>query len=171
MARETPAPQPHQYYSYQDLDFDLALSRSFWESEARHTVTIYRLDAARTLMDDVYGESLGEEKTFFPPVEVLCVPNLAELTNTFVVPGGAAKQLQALTLGLYLAELEEKECYPRKGDFVRYDNGQGPFFYELVLVDNILGANTHAGVPFYVGVAGVIKGNDAIPQGLLQWDE
>ncbi len=171
MARQTPRPQPHQFYSVEDADFDLALSRSFWEGEARHTATIYRLDSVRSQIDDVYGESLKEEKIFFPPVEVLCVPNIGELTNTFVVPGGAAKQLQGLVLGFYLAELEEKDCYPRKGDFVRYDNGQTPLFYELTLVDQLLGANTHAGVPFYVGVAGVIKGNDAIPQGLLTWEE
>jgi hypothetical protein len=170
MNRETPTERFDPFYGAQDFDFDLALSRSFWEGNEQNYVILYRFDGVRSQIDDLYGESLSEEKVFFAPVKLKVVPNIGEVVKSFKVPGGLRTQMQAVTLGFYLAEVMEKECRPRDGDFVRYDNGQGPMFYELGGVDELLGNNTHAGVPFYIGAVGTLVGANAIPQNLLTWD-
>lgn len=164
-----PNPQHHAHYTARDGDLDLQISRMFWGYDAVYKATIFRFDGIRSQVDDVYGETLAEEKIFFPPVEVTVVPNIGEVTNTFKVPGGVAHQQYNLTLGFYLQELQDKECRPHAGDFVLYDSGQGPQFFEMTVVDELLGNNTLAGVPFYVGALCVLKGGDAIPPGLAEW--
>jgi hypothetical protein len=165
----TPRGTAYAHYGARDFDFDLQLSRQFWEGDVVHTATIFRLDAVRTLVDEVYGETLAEEKSFFPPVEVTVVPNIGEVVTAFRLPGGVRHQSSSITLGFYLEELTAKACRPHDGDFVCYDAGQGPQFYELTGVDELLGSNTHAGVPFYVGAVGVLAGANAIPPGLAAW--
>lgn len=166
---QSPQRTAFTHYGFRDLDFDLKLSRQFWDGDTIHTASIFRLDAARTLVDEVYGETLAEEKTFFAPVEVVVVPNIGELVTSFRVPGGMRHQASSLALGFYLAELTAKACRPHDGDFVLYDSGQGGQFYELAAVDELLGTNTHAGIPFYVGAMGILQGAGTIPPGLAAW--
>jgi hypothetical protein len=144
----------------------LQLSRQFWGFDAPYTAILYRLDGIRTQVDDVYGETLSEEKIFFPPVEVTVVPNISEVVTTYQVPGGLKKRAYNLTVGFYLAELLEKQCRPHDGDFMLYNAGQGLEFYELGNVDELLGTNTLAGVPFYVGATAALVPGNAVPTGL-----
>jgi hypothetical protein len=164
-----PFPKHHAHYTAQDLDLDLRISRMFWGYDAVYKASIFRFDPMRSQVDDVYGETLAEEKFFFAPVEVTVVPNIGEVTNTFKVAGGVAHQQYTLSLGFYLEELLTKECRPHAGDFVLYNAGQGDQFYEMAVVDELLGNNSHAGTPFYVGALCVLKGGDAIPPGLSKW--
>jgi hypothetical protein len=159
-------PRVFAYYGPEDLNLDLQFSRQFWEGDVRYSCVLYRLDATRTQVDDVYGETLAEAKVFFPPVEVTIVPNIQAVVNSYVVPGGLAKQVANVHVGFYYAELIDKACRPHSGDFMRYDAGQGPSFYELANVDELLSNNTRAGVPYYVSAVGVLVGQNAVPAGL-----
>lgn len=160
-----PGQPPYRHYGAQDLDQDLRRSRMFWEGDVQHTATIFRFDGLRSQVDEVYGETLGEEKVFFDPVEVTVVPEIGELTNKFKVPGGLAQQENRVVLAFYLAELQTKDCRPHTGDFVLWREK----FYEMGPVDEILDSNTHAGIAFYVGAVCNLVSASAIPPGLANW--
>jgi len=143
------------WYSDNDFNLDIEMSRDLIEGDANFKVILFRIDKFNTDTDDVYGESSIEDIHTLPPIEI---PARITIESPEQINYGTNGSLLAnlhgdLIFKVFTKTLEELNVDITNGDVVGYSSNEDDFKYYEVVNDgriNVDGGHTwHGYKPYF----------------------
>ena len=127
----------NKFFSQEDWDVEISLSREMLEGDGNFTVILYRVDRNTTQYDNLYGEGAKNGIKYFPPVELKVMPLIGEPENKAYNKNGSARYLQdgPLTFDIYQQQLDELTVDISYGDYIGYPLGGNQIRYYSVAND------------------------------------
>lgn len=126
------------FYSETDAMFDRSVSREFSFTDAKNSITLYRIDIVKSKSKNFYGESKPSEKKILDPVELNIVLDIGDIDNEYRAEIGIHEQrINKFSFGVYIDDLEEKNVTINRGDYFIYNDGDKKRVYEITIVSNI----------------------------------
>lgn len=146
MNRDGSVPNTRLNLFYDDADFqvDMEMAEEVTKNDMNLTVTLFRIDRAKTDTDDLYGESNPRDVRYLEPIEVK-VSNLKieEPENKAYNPNGTIRYRQYgnLIFHVLITELQDKNIDITYGDVVGYSDTEHNFKYWTVHDDGKITAD------------------------------
>ena len=157
--------EPFFHYNQNDFDYDTMMGREFWSVDSNFKVMLYRIDVVKTKTHELYGAVYKNDKKFLTPIELTITLNIGNTTNNFLSQNGIVNEsLESFKFGVYLQELEEKNCHIKRGDYVKYFDGRVERFFEVTTASNIDTNNSAYGFkPLYKTIECIYVKKDSLP--------
>ena len=76
--RRIPINRNSLFYDAEMFDFERETGKDYIEQDMGQTVILYQVDASKTQVDDVYGETDPNSVVYKTPVEIPCVYKIEE---------------------------------------------------------------------------------------------
>jgi len=132
-------------YDEDDFKLDMEMADEFVKNDMNLSVTLFRIDRAKTDTDDIYGESNARDVRYLEPV-VLKVANLKieEAENKAYNKQNQTMRYQQygnLTFQVFIQELQDKNVDVSYGDVVGYSDKEHNFKYWSVQDDGKITAD------------------------------
>lgn len=156
------------FMSDNSFEFDIAMGMNFLKTDAPFIVKYYRIDVINSKVDDLYGEAKPADKKFFAPVEFHVMLDIEDGDTTYFGDNGIPRNDSGtLTFGIYLKELEDKQCEILRGNFVSFNfSGTKERFFEIVSADDVsdITSRTIGGYkPYWKKIDAIPVKEDVIP--------
>jgi hypothetical protein len=125
-----------KFFSREDFDLQISIGQEYLHGDLNMKLVLYRVDRAKTDIDDVYGEVGKDEIKYFPPIEFNGLVKIEEPKNSsyekgimrFLEPGN-------LIISVYMKHLEELGVDIKYGDYIAYPESEGRLRYYTVSND------------------------------------
>ncbi len=120
--KRVPIKRVGNFFSSNDYDLEVRMSREALEGDGNFTVILYRVDRVNTQSDDIYGEAGKDDIRWFPPQELYVMPNLEAPENKTYTNQGSInyKQDGNLVFDIFTAQLDELQIDINYGDYIGY---------------------------------------------------
>lgn len=146
MHREESIPNTRLNFLYDEDDFklDMEMAEEFTKTDMNMTVTLFRVDKAKTDTDDIYGESNQRDVRYLEPIELKVASlKIEEAENKAYNPNGTMRYLQYgnLLFHVFIQELQDKNVDISYGDVVGYSDKEMNFKYWIVQDDGKITAD------------------------------
>ena len=163
--------EEERYGLFMDSDmFELEIDfgREYLKNDVNYVINYHKINVTTTKTHKLYGQTKPQDKSFFPPVKLNAMVNIADTTNEFYTEGGAVNQQTGnITVNVYLKELKEKNLEVNRGDIIEYNlSGERPRYYEVEDAQNVadVTSQTIAGFkPYWKRIIAVPVKEDVIP--------
>lgn len=157
-------PKDYKYYNQKDFDYELSLSREFSDEDAIAIIMLYRVNIVESKVHSLYGEAKNKEKKFLRPIELNITLNMGDTQTNFMNDGTLFnEEYSDISFGVYLQELEEKNCEINRGDLFKYFDGEKERWFEVETSENIKSNNSLLGFkPMYKKVTAVHVKEDVV---------
>ena len=137
--RRVPINRNSLFYDAESYAFEMEIGKDYIEQDMGQTVVLYRVDAANTNADAVYGETSPNDVKFKAPVEVPCVykieePELKSYDKQKQL--GTYMKMGKLTVSVYQETLDELGIDIIKGDYIGVQVNPTTIAYWVVTNDN-----------------------------------
>jgi hypothetical protein len=118
----TPVTRINKFFSEEDFNLEISMSRESLEGDGNFTVILYSVDRTLTEYDDIYNESSKNGIRYLPPVELKVNPVLEESENKSYNSNGSLRYLQdgKFTFEIYDSQLYELNTNIKYGDYIGY---------------------------------------------------
>jgi hypothetical protein len=146
MNRDTSIADTRLDFIYDEGDFklDMEMADEFVKNDMNFTVTLFRVDRAKTDTDDLYGESNPQDFRYMPSVELKVAGfQIEEAENKSYNPNTTMRYQQYgnLTFDVFLSELTDKNVDISYGDVIGYSDKEQNFKYWTVQDDGKITAD------------------------------
>jgi hypothetical protein len=157
--------EPFFHYTQNDFEYDIMMGREFWSVDSNFKLTLYRVDIVKSKTHEIYGSVYKDDKKFLTPIELTITLTIGNITNNFLSQTGIVNEtFENFRFGVYLQELEEKNCQIKRGDYVKYNDGKIDRYFEVTSISNIDTNNTAYGFkPLYKMVECIYVKKDSLP--------
>jgi hypothetical protein len=124
-----PINRVNKFFSSEDFNLEISMSREAIEGDGNYTVILYRVDRVTTQYDDLYGESVEDGIQFLPPVELKVQPIIEEPEAKSFNPNGTMMDIQdkPFVFGVFEQQLIELGVEINLGDYVSYQISETEF--------------------------------------------
>ncbi len=155
----TPITRINKFFSEEDFNLEISMSREAIEGDGNFTVILYRVDREMSESDNLYGEASKDGIRFFPPVELKIIPIMAEPENKTYNSNGSMRYLQdgQLVFGIYDAQLTELGTSLSYGDYIGYPVTETEIRYFSVSNDGVKNYDNKHTIMGYKGAFRTIK--------------
>jgi hypothetical protein len=112
------------FYSESDFLFEQEIAMDYVEQDVNQVITLYRVDRTKTMVDDLYGETLSKTVIYKEPVELnvlYFIDKAKNMTYDKVQQVGNYKLVGNLKVNIFLKTLEENNVDISFGDFIGVD--------------------------------------------------
>ncbi len=152
--KNLPAKDKFMFYGEKEFSYFTGFVKEYYSISLNFKIILYRIDIVKSKTNDIYGESKATEKKYLTPIELDIAIDTIEHETFFVSNNGIFNEnLKDFKFGVLLDELKEKNCVIKRGDFIKYHDGNKERNFEVQMVDNINTDNTAYGYkPFYTQV-------------------
>lgn len=136
--RRVPINRNSLFYDAESYALELEMGKNYIEQDMGQTVVLYQLDASKTQVDAVYGETTSSSAVQFKtPIEVSCVyeieePELKSYDKQKQL--GTYTKTGKLTVSVYQETLDELGVDIKKGDYIGVQ--VSPTHMEFFVVNN-----------------------------------
>ena len=135
--RRVPINRNSLFYDAQNYAFEMEIGKNFIEQDMGQTVVLYQVDASKTKVDAVYGETNPNDVRYKTPIEIPCVykieqPELKSYDKDKQL--GTYMKTGKLTVGVYQETLDELGVDINKGDYIGVQ--VTPKHMEMFVVNN-----------------------------------
>lgn len=124
------------------FDLEVMYGRNFLKTDNVQEVILYRINVLKTKSHSLYGQTKSSDKKFMPPIPLSIMITIDPSTNIHYGDDEGSlvrDDTGALSFGVYLKELEEKETEINRGDIIEYNlGGMKNRYYEVVDANNIV---------------------------------
>lgn len=154
-----PITRINKFFSEEDFNLEISMSREAIEGDGNFTVVLYRVDRGLTQYDNIYGEGSKDGIRFFPPVELKVIPIIDAPENKSYESNGNLRYLQdgSLTFGVYDAQLNELNVEINYGDYIGYQVKENIIRYYSVVDDGSKNFDNVHTIMGYKGATRTIK--------------
>jgi hypothetical protein len=123
------------------FDLDVMYGRNYLQTDNAQEVIIHKINIIETKSHALYGQAKTKDKKFMTPVRISVMVNVETGKQEFYGgnAGGIARDdTGAITFGVYLKELEEKQLEIDRGDIIEYNmSGEKSRYYEVESANNV----------------------------------
>ena len=119
--RRVPINRNSLFYDAESFALEREIGKNYIEQDMGQTVVLYQVNASKTQVDAVYGETDPDDVTYNTPIEIPCVYKIEEpelksydkekQLGTYIKTG-------KLTVGVYQETLDELNVDIKKGDYI-----------------------------------------------------
>lgn len=119
--RRVPINRNSLFYDAESFALEREIGKNYIEQDMGQTVVLYQVDASKTQVDAVYGETDPDDVTYKTPIEIPCVykieePELKSYDKEKQL--GTYMKTGKLTVGVYQETLDEFNVDIKKGDYI-----------------------------------------------------
>jgi len=119
--RRVPINRNSLFYDAESFAIERDFGKNYIEQDMGQTVVLYQVDASKTQVDAVYGETTPNDVVYKVPVEIPCVyqidePELKSYDKEKQL--GTYMKTGKLTVGVYQETLDELGVDIKKGDYI-----------------------------------------------------
>lgn len=112
------------FYSDSDFQFDQEIAMDYIEHDVNQVITLYRVDRTKTMVDDLYGETISKHIAYKEPVELnvlYLIDKAKNMTYDKVQNVGNYKLVGNIKINVFLKTLEDNNVDISFGDFIGVD--------------------------------------------------
>lgn len=119
--RRVPINRNSLFYDEDMFALEAEMGKDYIEQDMGQTVILYQVDASKTPIDAVYGETDSDSVVYKTPIEIPCVykieePELKAYDKSKQL--GTYMKTGKLTVSVYQETLDELEVDIKKGDYI-----------------------------------------------------
>jgi hypothetical protein len=145
MDNKLPITRMSKFFSKEDFDLQIEMGQEYLHGDLNMKLVLYRVDRAKTDIDDVYGEVGKDEIKYFPPIEFNGLVKIEEAKNSSY-KGGTMRYLEPgnMQISVYLKQLEDLNIDIKYGDYIGYPQSEGRLrFYTVSNDGKVTSDNKH----------------------------
>lgn len=119
--RRVPINRNSLFYDAESFALEREIGKNYIEQDMGQTVVLYQVDASKTQVDAVYGETDHRNVAYKTPVEIPCVYKIEESELKSYNSDkqlGTYNKVGKLTVGVYKETLDELGADIKKGDYI-----------------------------------------------------
>lgn len=124
------------------FDLEIEYGRHYLETDVNFTIKLYKVDTINTSTHELYNQTVAEDKVFNAPISLRCMVDIEDENQKYYGDneGGIVREDTGnIRVGIYLAELEEKNVDIFRGDIIEYNfSGKKPRYYEVENANNVI---------------------------------
>lgn len=124
------------------FDLEVMYGRNFLKTDNVQEIILYRINILKTKSHSLYGQTKSADKKFLTPIPLSVMITIDPSTNIHYGDDDASlvrDDTGALSFGVYLKELEEKEAEINRGDIIEYNlGGMKNRYYEVENANNVV---------------------------------
>jgi len=117
-----PINRVNKFFSGEDFKLEQQLGREYLEGDLNMSIVLFRVDREATETDSIYGETVKDGISYFPPVEINGLVNFKAPENKAYNPDGSLRYQQdgQLEFIVYQKHLDELDVDISFGDYIGY---------------------------------------------------
>ena len=153
--KPSPPIQTYAFYTEKEDDYYLQMSKEFTSMNSSKNITLYAVNIVKTQKDDLYGEATASEKKFMKPVVLSVTIEMEPPETKSLTSNGQLNntKIPVFKFGVWLSDLKDKQVSIKRGDYVKYFDGELERFFEVYSASNIKTLNSLLGVkPAYQSI-------------------
>ena len=158
------------FMSDNSFHLDVMYGKNFLQTDNAQEIILHKINIIKTKVHDLYGQAKTKDKKFMAPVPLSIMITVADGQQEFygANQGGIVRDdTGALSFGIYLSELEEKQVEIDRGDIVEYNlSGEKNRYYEVESANNVTDetSKTIGGFkPYWKKVVAIPVKEDVVP--------
>lgn len=112
------------FFSETDFLFEQEIAMNYIEQDVNQVVTLYRVDRTKTMVDDLYGETISKHIAYKEPVELNVLYTIDKPKNMVydkTQQVGNYKLVGNIKINVFIKTLEENNVDITYGDFIGVD--------------------------------------------------
>lgn len=152
------------------FDLDIMYGEHYLESDVNYFILIHKVNIVESKKHKLYGQAKAKDKSFFPPVKINAMIDVAANENTFYGnnEGGITRDdTGMIRVSVYLNELKRKQIEVDRGDIIEWNqSGERARYYEVQSAQNVVDSTsqTIAGFkPYWKQIMAVPVKEDITP--------
>ena len=136
MENKLPITRVSKFFGQEDFDLGMRMSQEYLHGDINMKLVLYRVDRAKTPIDNVYGEVGKDNIKFLPPIEFNGLVSIAGPENKSY-DGGLMRYLEPgnLMVSVFINHLNELNVDIVYGDYIAYPESEGRLRYYTVAND------------------------------------
>ena len=145
MNNKLPITRVSKFFGQDDFDLHIQMGEEYLHGDLNMKLVLYRVDRAKTEIDDVYAEVGLDEIKYFPPIEFNGLVKIEEAKNNSY-KGGILRYNEPgnLIISVYIKHLEQLNVDIRYGDFIGYQESETRTrFYTVTNDGKVVSDNKH----------------------------
>lgn len=145
--RRVPINRNSLFYDAETFAVERDIGKNYIEQDMGQTVVLYQVDASKTQVDAVYGETDPDGVVYKTPIEIPCVYNIEEpelKSYDKEKQLGTYMKTGKLTVGVYQETLDELGVDIKKGDYIGVQITESLMLYWVVNAINVGTDNAHS---------------------------
>lgn len=123
------------FMSDNSFDLDVMYGRNYLQTDNAQEVILHRINIIETKSHNLYGQTKPKDKKYLSPVNLSVMVSVEASKQEYYGgnQGGITRDdTGALSFGIYLKELEEKNVEVSRGDIIEYNmSGEKNRYYEV----------------------------------------
>ena len=112
------------FFSESDFLFEQEIGMDYIKQDVNQTITLYRVDRTKTMVDDLYGETISKYIAYKEPVELnvlYTIDKPKNMTYDKTQQVGNYKLVGNIKVNVFIKTLEENNIDISYGDFIGVD--------------------------------------------------
>ena len=145
MDNKLPITRMSKFFSQEDFDLQIEMGQEYLHGDLNMKLVLYRVDRAKSDIDDVYGEVGKDEIKYFPPIEFNGLVKIEESKNSSY-KNGTMRYLEPgnMQISVYIKQLEDLKIDIKYGDYIGYPQSEGRLrFYTVSNDGKVTSDNKH----------------------------
>ena len=134
--KKTKITRNNLFYSETDFLFDQQLGMDYINQDINQTISLFKIDREKTVVDDLYGETTSKGVVYHEPIELNVIYNLQQSKNkTYDKKQNLARyqQIGNLIFGIYLKTLKDNKTDILYGDYIGVQvTSEQMEYYEII---------------------------------------
>ena len=145
MDNKLPITRLSKFFGQDDFDLNIKMGEEYLHGDLGMKLVLYRVDRAKTEIDDVYAEVGMDEIKYFPPIEFFGLVKIEEPKNNTYKDGLVRyNEPGNMTISIYKKHIEEMGIEITYGDFIGYPESETRTrFYTVVDDGRVVSDNKH----------------------------
>lgn len=145
MDNKLPITRLSKFFGQDDFDLNIKMGQEYLHGDLGMKLVLYRVDRAKTEIDDVYAEVGMDEIKYFPPIEFFGLVKIDEPKNNTYKDGLVRyNEPGNMTISIYKKHIEEMGIEITYGDYIGYPESETRTrFYTVVDDGRVVSDNKH----------------------------